>query len=359
MRRPVTAIVVLAFIAPACQQDTDQREISEALGQIVTALEAADWSSLWAVSHPEAQQQVLDLHRSLHGALDVVGEIYESAEQPIARAALGRDLVAGIPVDAKDVGPRLLSRLFAAGAIRLDEKARDGLKTTRATIDGDRGIVHTTAGEVFTFGRADGQWRSRLLIDILNQSRPIATLRESAVAIQTAVEERRRAWATSRDPAEPQGAYNLVRFALERTPVNAAVTYALLDSEAKGALVEALTNARTAQTRIQRRTPKRQRDTVYARNGITLHVGADSDRALFEAWAASETFVPPIADASRPVRVEAAPDGKTATVVTASERKVAMIRDEEGGWRLDGYAGTIRKTLGKPARGALVRFSDD
>jgi hypothetical protein len=289
----------------------------------------------------------------------VVGELYETAEQPIARAALGRDLVADIPVDAKDAGPRLLSRLFEAGAIRLDEKARDGLKTTRATIDDDRGIVHTTAGEVFTFGRADGLWRSRLLIDVLDQSRPIATLRESAIAVQTAVADKRRVWATSRNPGEPQGAYNLVRFAMERTPVDAAVAYALLDNEAKGVLVKALEDARKAQGHIQRRTPKRQRDTVYARNGITLHVGVDSDRALFEAWAASEAFVPPVVDASRPVRVETEEDGKTAIVVTESERKVALSLDEGGTWRLDGYSETIRKALGEPARGALVRFSGD
>jgi hypothetical protein len=326
------------------------------LGEIVSAMEAENWSALWSQSHPEAQEEVLLLHRSLHEGLAVVEDLYETANQPIARAALGRDLVGDIPLGAEDIGPRMLAQLFAADAIRLDDKGRDGLTATRATINGDRAVVHTTAGEVFTFGRSDGAWRSRLLIDILEGSRPIATLRESAKAVQTAKKVRHEAWATSRDPREPQGAYNLVRFAMERTPFDATVAYAVLDTEARGVLLEALKTARAAQARIMKRTSKRQRQAAYERHGISLHVKADSDRALYEAWAASKTFVPPVADATRPVRVDPGESEESAVVVTQSKQQIAMSRNAEGMWRLSGVAQPIRRVLLEPAKTALSKL---
>ena len=345
MWRLLTVLLSFALAITACEQDDDQREISKSLGDIVGALETANWGALWEASHPEAQAQVIELHRSLHDALEMVGALYATAELPIARAALGRDLVSGIPKDAPDLGPRMLSRLFAAGAIRLDDKARAGLTTTRATIDGVSAIVHTTAGEVFTFGRSGGVWRSRLLIDMLERSRAVATLRESVSAVQAAAKSQHEAWSTSRDPRHPQGAYNLLRSAMERTPVDASVAYALLDSEAKAVLVEALEAARKLQSRIQKRTPKRQREAAYSRHGISLHVEAGSDRDLYEAWAASDTFIPPVTDAARPERVEPGETDTKATVVTTSNKRVAFSRDDEGVWRLDGYTPQVRKAL--------------
>jgi hypothetical protein len=344
------------LIAPSCQRDADQLEIAESLNRMVTALEAANWSALWEESHLDAQDQVLQLHAALSKALHTVDELYETSEQPIARAALGRDLVTDIAMDAADAGPRLLARLFASGAIRLDEKTRDGLTASSATIDGDRAVVHTAAGEIFTFGRSDGRWKSRLLVDMLDQSRPVTTLKESALAVETARQAKQEAWATSRDPQAPQGAYNLARFALERTPLDASVVYALLAPACRAALVEALQVARQAQARLQKRTTKSQRKAAYAKHGLTIYTEADSDRALYEAWAKMPAYVPPIADTSKPASVEAGESDAAATVVTASGKRIELTRGDDGVWRLTGPLKAIRDTLLEPANAILSKL---
>ncbi|MGB0588986.1 MAG: hypothetical protein ACPGU1_04820 [Myxococcota bacterium] len=356
MRLILPILLTTLLTAPACEKDANQIEIAESLNRIVTALDAANWSDLWDESHPDAQDQVLQLHTALSEALDTVSDLYERSEQPIARAALGRDLVADIAVGATDAGPRLLSRLFASGAIRLDEKTRDGLTASSAAIDGDRAVVHTAAGEIFTFGRADGRWKSRLLVDMLDQSRPVTTLKESALAVAAAKKAQQDAWASSRDPKTPHGAYNLARSALERTPLDASVVYALLAPDSRAALLEALKLARQAQSRLQKRTTKSQRKAAYAKHGLTVYVGADSDRALYEAWSKMATYVPPVTDASKPASVERGESDTAATVVTTSGKRVPFARGEDDVWRLTGNLEPIRTALVAPAKATLKKL---
>ena len=359
MRQLLTVSLSLLMLGTGCQQDANQVEISEALNRMVTALSSANWNDLWDESHPDAQDQVLQLHSSLTHALGTVETLYESAEQPLARAALGRDLVADIELGSADAGPRLLSRLFASGAIRLDEKTRDGLTASSAAVDGDRAVVHTAAGEVFTFGRADGKWKSRLLVDMLDQSRPVTTLKESALAVETARKAKQEAWATSRDPQTPQGTYNLARAAVERTPIDAPVVYALLSPKCKAALVESLRTARQAQARLQKRTTKSQRKAAYAKHGLTHYVDADSDRALYEAWAKMPTFVPPVLDDTRPASVENGDDEGKATVITTSGKRVEVARAEDGVWHLVSPLGDIQAGLLEPAKATLSKLGGD
>ena len=59
----------------------------------------------------------------------------------------------------------------------------------------------------------------------------------------------------------------------------------------------------------------------------------------------SDTFIPPLTDASRPDRVEPGDTDTNATVVTTSNQRVAFSRDDEGVWRLDGYSPQVRKAL--------------
>jgi hypothetical protein len=356
MRQLIPLTLAILLITPACQRDANQVEIAESLDRIVTALGSANWNALWEESHPDAQDQVIQLHRSLSVALDTVGELYERSEQPLARAALGRDLVGDIPVGGAGVGPRLLSRLFASGAIRIDDKTRDGLTTSSATVDGDRAVVHTAAGEIFTFGRSDGRWKSRLLIDMLDQSRPVTTLKESALAVEAARQAKQEAWSTSRDPQEAQGAYNLARFALERTPLDAPVVYALLSDECRAALVEALQIARRAQARLQKRTTKSQRRAAYAKHGLTMYVESESDRSLYEAWAKTPTYVAPLLDNSKPTAIERHDDDKTATVVTHSAKRIELAQGEDGVWRFTGPLAAIRAGLVEPAKTALAKL---
>ena len=269
MWRLLLVTTILFLPCSACQKDAEQVEIAASLERMVQALGAANWAELWDASHPDAQDDVLALHKRLSSALAAVDSLYPVSEQPIARAALGRDLVADIDVDSPEIGPRLLSRLFASGAIRLDEQTRDGLTASNAAIDGDRAVVNTAAGEVFTFGRADGEWKSRLLVDMLEQSRAVTSLRESAIAVEAAVKARAEAWANSRDPKQAQGAYNLARDALERSPIDGGVLFALLDEASKETIVTALKLARQSQARLQKRSKKSQRKATYKRHDLT------------------------------------------------------------------------------------------
>ena len=357
MQRIFPLIIVMISLLPGCQRDAAQVEIAGTLEEMVQALGAANWNGLWEASHPEAQEQVLGLHKRLSDALDAVDTLYPVSEQPIARAALGRDLVSGIEVGAVDSGPRLLSRLFASGAIRLDEKTRDGLTASSAAIDGDRAVINTTAGEVFTFGRANGAWKSRLLVDMLQQSRAITSLQESATAVEAALKAKADAWSSSQDPKQAQGAYNLARAALQATPFDGAVLYALLDDTSKATLVEAMAVARQAQTRLQRRSKKSQRDATYERHDLTMYVKADSDRALYEAWAQSAGFVSPLKDNSPPLRLEGGETASEATVITKSNTRINFTRSEDGSWRLADTNAALTRELLKPVQALLAKLS--
>ena len=360
-----------------------------ALLETVEALDRGDVKALWEISAPGAQQELLDLHQRLSRALRAVDAIYPPAERPEARAALGERLLQGLDPTASgdQLGPALLSRLLDPAAMRLDDKARDGLRARGAVIEGDKATIHTAAGELFTFERVDGAWRSRLIADLLEQSAAVDGLRANADAVLEAQAAARKAWQESRDPRTPNGAYNALRAAVSHAPPDGGVIYTLLDDDARDVLVRSLEVARKAQRAIQRKTKRAQRKKLYRQRGLQLFVDAESDRALLEAWALTDDFVPPVGKDDPPDRVipeataaarEAAkaaangtpktpPGEPTATgtaatqgsasarvsLVTTGGTRLAMRRDKRDYWRLTGYAPVLAEHLLARAQRAL------
>ena len=347
------AIIAAACVAlgTACGQDPEQGPIASALDATVTALEKADWQALWEVSAPDARDELLELHRQIHLALAAAERVYPDANRERARAAVGRDLVTDIPADDPGAGPRLLARLFSPAAMRLDERARDGLYSSSAMVDGDRAIVHTAAGESFTFLRSPEGWRSRLILDIVEQNPRIAVLRENVRAVLEADKDRAKAWKHSLDPAQPQGAFNVARAAMAESPRNADLLRALLDTAARDALVEAMERGREAQKQIQRQVARRDRPPAYEQAGLKWHVEADSDRALFASWVRSAGFTA-LAPDSPPARIDGDPATGHLVVVTEADDQVPMVL-QDGTWRLEGLAPRLRTALVAPAMTVL------
>lgn len=339
--------------AYACGENPRNAAVTDALDSMILAIEGRDWRQVWDLTAPAGQADLLALHAELHAAVRAVPEVYGLDDRAAAAAAVGDALIEGIPPGAPDAGERLISRVLAPDAVRLDEKARAGLYARGAVVNEDRAVIHTSAGEAFTFQLdAQGRWRSRLVMDILNQSREVVVLRENAQALLAAAAERRDAWQTSRDARAPQGAFNLARAALERQPIDAATLFALLDQPARDTLLDALETARIAQKAIQRRLPRKQRDEAYAAAGLELHVSAASDRSLFEAWCDSDGFKPLLPDDAAPDHVDGDDGADTVTVVTAEGARVPMSRGEDGHWRLAGAAAVLEAALLEPARQA-------
>ncbi len=347
----VALALALALVAlPGCSENPKNAAVMEALDSMIRAIEGRDWRQVWDLTAPAGQDDLLALHAELHAAVRAVPDVYEEDDRDAAAAAVGDALIEGIEPGAPDAGERLVSRLLAPDAVRLDEKARAGLYARGAVVAGDHAVIHTSAGEAFTFQLdARGQWRSLLVMDILNQSREVTVLRENAQALLAAAAERREAWQTSRDARAPQGAYNLARAALEREPVDAATLFALLDPPSRDTLLEALETARAAQKAIQRRMPRKQREAAYADAGISLHVQADSDRSLFEAWCDSKHFAGLLPDVSAPDHVDGDSDSDAVTVVTVDGGKVLVTRGADGHWRLAGAKGALDAALLEPA----------
>ncbi len=346
-------VVMLFGLAAACSQSEEQKSVAEALDRTIGALESGTLEQLWAMSAPQARDELLALHVQLTEALAVVGEVYDGKEAAKAALAVGKLIVEGIPVGAPEAGPRLLRRLLNPSGLRLDQHARDGLRAERAVIDGAQAEIRTSAGEIFRFERTGDGWTSRLVMDLLEQDRTLTKMRENARALLESREAKREAWRTSRDPRQPQGAYNLARAAAAAEPPQADVLYALLTDEARAALGEALETARKAQKAVQKGTPRKRRTQVYEKHGIALHVAAGSDRELYDAWAKASGFDPVTARAA-PATVERAPESDQAVVVAADGARVPLVRAGAGEqWRLASPTKAIREAVLGPAKAAL------
>lgn len=354
-----SAAVLAAFAAglgsgPGCERSPEEEAVFAALERTLDLLGRSDWAALWSESPAKARDEVEALHRDLHEALAAVEEVYAEGEREKARAAVGRDLVLDIPKEAPDAGPRLLARLIATGALRLDDRALDGVRAGKALVDGDQAVLHTPAGEEFAFVRDGERWAPRLVLDLMERHRPISVLKENARAAIAYRDAHREAWRTSRDPKEPQGSYNLAREALEAPEgPDARALYALADDEARKAVLDALTTGREAQKVLQKKTVRKERDAVYEEHGLALHVRSESDLALFEAWVASPAFVPPLPDRSPPARLEGEADTGEVHVITEAGGRVPMVRDAGGLWHVAGLAAGLRRSLLDPTRKVL------
>lgn len=343
------AAAALLTLAPAgCGGGPEDEAVAKALEETMAAAERGDWQALWDLSAPAAQKRLLELHRKLHEALAAVEWLYPEEERADARDALGEKFVADVPLSAKDAGPQLLERLLDPSRMRLDEKAKDGLLGASATVDGDRAVIHTSAGEEFTFERTEGGWRSSLVMDILEQSRRASLMLENANAIMKAADKHREAWKQSRDPRTAQGSYNIVRGALEAKPPQAKILFTLIAEPERKIVLEALERSRKIQKRIQRRTAKSKRKAAYEKYGLLDFVGTETDLALFTSWTKSERFKPLLAATDAPDKVEGDPLNGPATVITASGGKVPMVRSKDGYWRLSGLGEAIKEAFHAP-----------
>jgi len=353
----VVALVVCAT-ASACSDDPEQLEVAAALDRTITSLEGGDMKALWEITAPVAQKEVLKLHTEVHEALALVDSVYPPELRDGARKALGQAVIGDIPKDDKDAGPKILERILDPKAVRLDEKARDGLRSRGATIDGKKAVIHTSADEKFTFEKTDDGWRSGLVMDLIDQNRRFDTLRENARKVLEARDAHREAWVTSQDPKTPQGGYNVLRKTLRNKPVKSEVLFSLLDEKTRAVPLEALKASRALQKAIQRRSKKAARRGLYKKYGIDKHVKVTTDRGLFALWVKNSKFVPPLTDAEdKPDKVEGQETGGAVTVVTKKGVKVAMARGKDGIWRISSYEPVLRQHMMKPLTDAQTQLT--
>ena len=355
-----TWLLVCLLVWPfgGCSPSPEQLEVAEALDRTITSLEGGDMQALWDITAPAAQKEVLKLHAELHAALLLVDQLYPSDMRDAARKSLGHDIIAAIPLNDPAAGPKLLRRILNPNAVRLDEKARDGLRTRGAVIDGDKAVIHTSADEKFTFEKTTDGWRSGLVMDLIDQNRRFDVLRENARKIGEAQQSRRDAWVASKDPKAPQGAYNLIRKTVGTDPVKPAALFSLLDANSRGVALEALQTARTLQKTLQRRSKKAQRRGLYKKYGIDQLVKVTTDRDLFALWVKGSKYVPPIKDVrDPPERLEGDISTGTVAVITSKGARLSMQRGKDGVWRLASYAQALRDGLVKPLKDHMASLN--
>ena len=342
------SLVVLLFSPLGCSSGEYHEAVFQALEQTVVALGEGDWKTAWLYSAPQAREELLTLHGELHAALEAVETVYPEQSREQARAAVGRDLVADIPVGAPDAGPRLLGRLMAPGAIRFDDKARDGLRARGAIVDGDQAEIETAAGEVFRFQRTEAGWQARLIMDILDGSDEVKALRGNARAVQEAAASHHAVWKESTDPATPHGAYNAVRAALDADPPRGEVVFAGIDAEARAVVLEALRLSRKAQKSIQRRVTRIERARAYAKHGVTPYRASWKDQELYLYWMTRDDYVAPLTDKTAPVSVEPGETEAKRIVVTESGARIPLALGADSLWHLEGHKAAAEKGLLAP-----------
>lgn len=328
--------------------------IAEALDRTITALESGDMVGLWEITAPAAKTEITKLHKDLHEALALVDTVYPESQRAAARQALGQAVVGSIPLNAADAGPQILGKILDPKAVRLDEKARDGLRSRGATIDDDKALLHTSAEERFTFEKTDDGWRSGLVMDLIEQNRRFDTLRENARKVLEARDEQREAWRASKDAKVPQGGFNLMREALGKKPLQYKRIFALLDAKSRAVPLEALNKSREIQKILQRRSKKSKRKALYKKHHIDKYVRLETDRGVFSWWLGREDFVIPLAAlGERPERIEGKEDSGAVTIVTDKGSKHLMRRGPKGIWRLASYEGVLRAKLMVPLEAEL------
>jgi hypothetical protein len=341
----------------ACEPGEHDAALVRSLDKLVTALDGEDWSAVWELTDRETREELLQLHGELHGALKLVDTVVDKAEIPASRNALGSALVADLPVGSKDIGPRLLSRLFNASSLNIDVHAIDGLEIREVEEEGEIATLTTIVGEVFKFTRTDEGWRSLLVSDLLERSRLVLAYREHAIAVTERANEHRESWRSSQDPTTAHGTYNLALAALTQSPIDGSSLFAFLDVPARDALVKAIERSRVVQRSIQKRHKGAARVTVYKKRKMWHYVRAGSDRQLYSYWAGLPEFEPPFSARAAPVRVESAEDGQRAIVHTEDGGQVPLRKTADGFWKLADQEKRLLKLLWEPMDRAYERMA--
>jgi len=348
-------------LSGGCAAHPEEAALLEVFDATVDALRRSDFDALWELTAEDSRLEVVGLLRDLHASLLLVPKVYGEADAATARAArdaLGEPLIEAVFPEDPAAGPRFLARLMEPDRLRFDQHALDGLMSRSVTVDDHarppRGVVRTSAGESLAFVKTDGQWRSLLVRDLFLESRVVRGLREHAARMLTASVEVDARWRRSRDPGQPQGAYNLLRDAARDGARDGPMLYNLMAEDARAVVLLALERAREAQRDIQRRTTRRQRPRAYEQTGLAMFVEARSDRELFMRWVRSEGFRSPVRVDDEPASVEVA-DEDLATVVTDGGARLDFSRGDDGLWRLAGQARLLEEALLEPIDALLGR----
>jgi hypothetical protein len=350
--RIVSAIVVGGLFATACgRAEFDDPTLASALDQTLLALETRNMEALWGLTDPATQDRLLKDLRKLESASSRVPEVWTGKDVDLAREAMGAAVLTKLGLDDPGRGPRALGVLLDATKLTFDEGTRDGLGPRDVTYEAGpprRALILTSAGERFAFVSADGRWASLLVRDLILDHPSFKSRVEHAEKTLALRDQAHAVWVSSSDPSSPQGAYNLARTAQNRTPADLDMLFALLDTDARAALREALELGRKAQRDIQQRVNRAERRTAYEAAGIARLVDASSDRDLFFKWASTKDWKPLLPATDPPERVEGDSDRGTVMVLTQSGARVPMTRDPDGIWRLGGLRAAVLTALGPP-----------
>ena len=239
----VCAVTMLA----QCGSDRESGAIDEALRVTLDALKRSDFKALWATADATAQDKLLTLHRELESARQKVAAAYphdDAAAHLAAREALGLTLLGDIPSDDPDAGPKILAKLMSPRLLRFDQHALDGATINDVTVKADAeppvAVVQTTAGERLVFAKTETGWRSLLVTELLTTHGVFKALRSNLEGLQAVEANQADAWAKTRDPKRPQGAYNLARDAVTKQPIDSSTLFSMIDDEARSAVLRAL-----------------------------------------------------------------------------------------------------------------------
>lgn len=360
----VATVATVAFVATtamgACGSSPDEEAVEAALGQLVTALQAKDPAKVWSLSDSVSTHAALDVVKTLEDAQAKIPLVWgtscapgdvscKSAAIDEAKLALGGPLLDAAGPDNAGRGPRLLGFLVDLDKLAFSDNVMSGLGARDMTFEPGpprRVIVHTAGGDIFGFVEEAGQWRSLLVRDLVLDHPLVRELLANAKKTDKLAVERKRQWQLVVDPKTPQGAYNVARKLQTSEPPNWKDLFALLEPSAQAVLATAMDKARQAQKKIQGRTNKGARKEAYDEHGIALMVEATTDRDLYLRWAKTPTFVKPLATTDDPDNLEGDASKGACVVVTVSGKRVPMMRDEGGYWRL--------ADVGKPIEAALV-----
>ncbi|MFO0751270.1 MAG: hypothetical protein U1F43_37220 [Myxococcota bacterium] len=366
MRSPLAPCLAIVCLA-ACGSSPDEEAVEASLGTLVQALQAKDPARVWALSDEVSKHAVLDVVKTLEGAQAKIPLVWgtscaagdascKSAAAKEARDALGGPLLDAAGPDDAGRGPRVLGYLVDLDKLAFGSHVMDGLGPKDMTFEPGpprRVIVHTAGGDIFGFVDEGGTWRSLLVRDLVLDHPLIRELLANAKKTEGLAAEHHRAWQLGLDPTTPQGAYNVARKLQSSDPPDWKALFALLDPLAQTALGTAMEKARAVQKKIQARTAKGQRKDAYDDSGIALMVEATSDRDLYLRWSKTPGFVKPLAATDEPTSLEGDLASGKVAVVTTSGKRVPMVRDTEGYWRIADAQGPIEQALVAPAQKAL------
>ena len=356
--RILAAALLISMSLPGCERASDDAKVVGVLTATIEALEKADWPTLWANSAPTVQNDLLAFHRKLAGARERVRQTYRAEARVEALELLGASLLADLPLDGDEAGPRLLERLFERGVLRIEERIARLARSTAVTVSDERAVLHSTTGQVYNFVLTTQGWRSMLLSHLLDNAIIMTRLRESMTAFERRIDEDQRRWRQLTDPTEPQGAINLARIAALHAPVDVETLWALLDAHAREALRSAFSLLQDLRSRLAKTMSRRARRAELEKRALSKLADAKDPEDLFRLWCESSTFRPPIGSGEYPATMATPPAQGFSVVSLTSGRPVQLSATATGTWQIVGVEAILQAALVAPLQRVLNEIGD-